>query len=69
MSIAQIVVQIEEMDEGDYQVRMSYSGGNDLETIESKAAFEKIVTAIGEVLNSQVYKKQEYKTPAFFNLN
>ncbi|HHX2519151.1 hypothetical protein K6121_11345 [Neisseria subflava] len=52
MSIAQIVVQIEEMDEGDYQVRMSYSGGNDLETIESKAAFEKIVTAIGEVLNS-----------------
>ena len=34
MSIAQIVVQIEEMGEGDYQVRMSYSGGNDLETIE-----------------------------------
>ena len=32
MSIAQIIVQVEEAGEGNYQIRLSYSGGNDLET-------------------------------------
>ena len=54
MSIAQIVVQIEEMDEGEYQVRMSYSGGNDLETIETKAAetFAKFLSPNSRNLNT-----------------
>ena len=50
MSIAQIVVQVEEAGEGDYQIRLSYSGGNDLETEKGKAAFERIVAAVGKVL-------------------
>mgnify|MGYP003090072962 CR=1 FL=1 len=52
MSIAQIVVQIEEISEGDYQVRMSYSGGNDLVSEECKAAFEQIIASIGKVLET-----------------
>ena len=54
MSIAQIVVQIEEISEGDYQVRMSYSGGNDLISEECKAAFEQIIASIGKVLETQI---------------
>lgn len=52
MSIAQIVVQIEEIDEGNYQVRMSYSGGNDLVSEEGKSAFEQIIASIGKVLET-----------------
>lgn len=51
MSIAHIVITVEETDKENYQVRMVYSGGNDLDSEKAKAAFEKAIRAVTEALD------------------
>lgn len=52
MAVAHIVVEIEELPNAEetLNIRLTYSGGNDLETQEGHHAFVATVDAIGKVL-------------------
>ena len=51
MAIAHIIVEIEESPEAnEFLIRMTYSGGNDLQNDSAKAAFDKTLEAVQEVL-------------------
>ncbi|WP_037586023.1 hypothetical protein [Stenoxybacter acetivorans] len=54
MSIAHIVIEFKENPEtAEHQIRLVYSGGNDLVLPESAAAFAAIVEKMAEMLGSE----------------
>lgn len=53
MAIAHIIIEVEESpDLTDCTVRMTYSGGGELQTPEAQTAFQKTVEAVEQVLQS-----------------
>ena len=70
MSIAHIVIEIEESATlDDCNVRLSFSGGTELQSDEAKTVFYKTLEAIEGVLGKEQMKKQAAQAAYFNQIN
>ncbi|KLT73590.1 hypothetical protein PL75_01160 [Neisseria arctica] len=57
MAVSHIVIEIRDSDEEEgFEIHLSYSGGNDLQSQEAKSAFAVSIDAVQKALN-QAYKE------------